>query len=378
MGAGSCEDHYMQDAAECYWTFICQRELEKLDLNITSVTERETEFTDYCSLRGITECFQSCDYKTNLDTCVEEWVKNLVDRYPGKKIDITNVEAEYRNLGMKGDFTITLDDGIVISVSLKNYRCGYDSIQLKSGTWHSIINNFALPCAEGPGMYIDCDNGRKFRAQGKSKVKRNKNYRAIGGGVERIIEQLEEIDKIVDEVKQKFVYSPETKFFTEEVAEMWIKDCCDYGNRGIDIVIKALNNLPKEQIKLRILEETDLCHKEELLLVGKNGDMMCSLFNVKYNKLLQRINCEDCDMSYCKYAKNLRFNFFDSQGDILHIDIPFTLQKNGAWYLPKEKYDDEIYHRGERTMLRYGERRPNKSKQMNTSTNIWFNIKKHL
>jgi len=376
MGAGTCVDHYMQDAGECYWVYLCQKELERLGINISSVEASEIEFNNYCSERGIVECFQVSDYKKNLDSCFTEFIKNIIKSHPDKKMDIKNVEAEYRNKGLKGDFIISFGDGFDdISISLKNYRNGYGSIQLKSGTWHSIINNFALNCAEGPGMYIDCENGLKFRAQSKSKVKRNKNYEKIG--IAEIIPILDELDDILDEVKLKYIVSEETRIFNEEVSESWKKDCNEYGCRGIDLAIKALDYLPKEQIKSKLLKDTDLLHTEELLLIGPGGEMMCSLYNERYNDLLLRIN-NNCEINYIKHGKNLRFQLLDTQGEILHIDIPFTLQKNGAWYIPKDEYIGSIYHKKEKQNLVYGERRPKKSKELNTSTNMWFKIKEHL
>ena len=68
----------------------------------------------------------------------------------------------------------------------------------------------------------------------------------------------------------------------------------------------------------------------------------------------------------------------DNLGEILKIDIPFTLQKNGGWFLPKEKYEGTIYHKKEKKDLMYGERRPKKSKEINTSTNMWFKIKDYI
>ena len=38
----------------------------------------------------------------------------------------------------------------------------------------------------------------------------------------------------------------------------------------------------------------------------------------------------------------------DDKGEILKIDIPFTSQKNGGWFLPKEKYEGSIYHKKEK------------------------------
>lgn len=376
MGAGTCEEHYMQDAAECYWVFICQRLLVNIGLNINSFEEKESEFNNYCSERKITECFMKSDYKLNMDKCVYKFISEIVKKFPDTKMDIRNVEVEFRNSGKKGDNVIQLDTGEEISFSLKNYRCGYDNIQLKSGTWHSFINNCVLNEADGPGMYLDSRTNKRFRAQGKSLKKRNQNY--IDLGHSELLKDLSEIDIILEEIKQKYVYSEESNFFTEEIAKKWQDDCHSYGNKGIEIVIKALNKIQKEILKKKFLKDTDLCHSEELLLIGKNGEMMCSLFNEKYKELLIRVNSETCELSYLKHEKNLRIIFTDESGEILKIDVPFTLQKNGAWFIPKNKYEGEYYHKKEKCMLKYGQRRPQKSKEISTSTNMWFNIKEHL
>ena len=83
-------------------------------------------------------------------------------------------------------------------------------------------------------------------------------------------------------------------------------------------------------------------------------------------------------ISYIKHEKSLRMSINDLEGEILHVDIPFTLQKNGAWYLPKEEYEGTQYHSGEKKELVYGERRPKKSKEINTSTNMWFKISDYV
>jgi len=368
----------MQDAAECYWVFIVQRELKKRDKShLGTVAERETDFDDYCSERDITTEFCESDYKKNMDLVVNDFVEALVNKFPGRKMDIIDVEAEYRNQGLKGDFIITFDDDTeTISVSLKNYRGGYDSIQLGSGTWHSFINNFVLNEACGPGMYLDWTTGERFRAQGPSLEQRDSNY--VGLNCPEILDDLRELDSILEEVKNEFGRDESTKIFTKEVMGRWKHKCTQYGNKGIDIVISALNKMPIQRVQKRFLERADLCHKEELLLIGKNGDMMCSLFNDRYKALLTRVNNEESTLSYHRHAKSLRMSMSDSEGEILHIDIPFTLQKNGSWYLPKDAYEGLIFHTKENKHLQYGERRPKKSKELSTSTNMWFRIMKYL
>ena len=130
MGAGDQNDHYIQDAAELYWILLIQRMLNERNLSLMdNIVEKETEFNEYCSERNIVEMFNISDYKMNMDSVSNQFVVLLIEKYPGRKMDLKNIEVEGRNEGKKGDFSITFDIGGVISVSLKNYRCGYNSIQ---------------------------------------------------------------------------------------------------------------------------------------------------------------------------------------------------------------------------------------------------------
>lgn len=384
MGAGDDLDHFLQDTAETYWTYIVQKKLEEKGLNISSVEERETIFNEYCIIHSHSlniidgkEKFCESPYKKNMDLVVNEWVDKLISIYPDKKMDITYVAQEFRNLSMKGDFKITIE-GIPepISFSLKNYKSGDISrIQLCSGTWHSLINGYALNEGEGPGMFIDVNTGGRFRAQKSDLTQRDNNYRQLG--LENIIENINEIDQILNEIKQKYIESNETKNFND-ISKQWKTDCETYGIRGIDITIKALDKIPPEIIKRKFLEKSGLCYKEELLIIGNNGNMICTLMNDKYKSLMERVNKESCNISYIKHGKSIRFSVLDEGGEIIKIDIPFTLQKNGAWYLPKEKYEGSIYHKKEGVNLVYGERRPKKCKEINTSTNMWINIASYI
>ena len=63
----------------------------------------------------------------------------------------------------------------------------------------------------------------------------------------------------------------------------------------------------------------------------------------------------------------------DSDGIILSIEVPFTLQANGAWYRDSSYIE---YHQKEKMSLVYGQRRPKKSKEIATSINTYLNLKK--
>ena len=66
----------------------------------------------------------------------------------------------------------------------------------------------------------------------------------------------------------------------------------------------------------------------------------------------------------------------DTDGDIIDIDIPMTLNANGAWYKKglKEKFDGVEYKDKEDMLLAWAERRPKKSKEITTSVNTYMRL----
>ena len=100
--------------------------------------------------------FTSC-YTKITDKHYKKVVKNLIASFPKNKFDIICVETTYRNQSKKGDFIIKFDSGKILSVSLKSYKKGFNSIQLCSGTWNSFLVRFFLDKNENtsPGMYVD-------------------------------------------------------------------------------------------------------------------------------------------------------------------------------------------------------------------------------
>ena len=118
-----------------------------------------------------------------------------------------------------------------------------------------------------------------------------------------------------------------------------------------------------------------LTDAEEILLVGK-GKYLCSLFNKKYRDILKRVNSEQCVVEYATKRKSIIFTLRDDDGIVVTVEVPFTLQKNGAWYLPKQRYSGTHYHEKEKVDLVYGQRRPKKSKEIATSINTYLNLKK--
>ena len=370
MGAGSRKDHYIQDAAEAYIVYRLQDLAVKNDTALTnSVEDKKKLFDIYCYDRGITSDFEKSIYKDNIDIIVDGFYSDLVNEYPNRKFDFVDVEKEFRDKKWKGDFIIQFEDESYVSFSLKNYKKGFDRIQLCSGTWHSFLNNFLFKSA-GVGTFIDPYTQKVFQGC---------NYEHRDSLVDRLgYSDLKNVynffDNVNETIKSFYAYG-DTANQWSNVSTQWKQDCASYGLEAATKIIDALNGIDNDKVKQRILQMAGLTYDEEILLVGK-GKYLSSLFNKRYRDILKRVNSDDCVVEYNTNGKGVLFTLRDSNGIIVSIEVPFTLQKNGAWYLPKQRYSGTEYHPKEKINMIYGQRRPKKSKEIATSINTYLNLKK--
>ena len=376
MGAGTSTDHFMQDAAEAYIVFKLQELAVENDAALTDdVAEKFDTFMAYCSERGISEEFGYSVYKENIDAIVDSFFGDLVLKYGspgpfGRKFDFVDVEKKFRDLKLKGDFAIYFseDDDDYVSFSLKNYKNGFDRIQLCSGTWNSFLNNFLFE-SDGVGMFINPITNKRFK--GSNRAVRDQLIEEIGFAPLAPIYSM--FDDILDEVRDFYVSSEEANQWSN-VATRWKNDCSKYGQQAAQSIVDGLNNLDNDTIKRRVIQMAGLTYEEEILLIGK-GKYCCSKFNDKYAEILRRVNSDESVIEYKVSGKGVLFTITDGT-EIVSIEVPCTLQKNGAWNLCGESYEGTVYHKKEKMNLAYGQRRPKKSKEIATSTNTYLDLKK--
>ena len=370
MGAGCTKDHFIQDAAEAYIVYLLQAHAVENKVAITDdVAEKHNTFIQYCEDRDILDEFNKSIYKENIDVTINKLISDLLDKYPNRKFDFLDVEREFRDKKLKGDFIIQFEDGSFISFSLKNYKKGFNRIQLCSGTWHSFLNNFLFESA-GVGTFFNPFTQEVF--QGCNREYRDSLIEKLG--YDALKEVYTFFDSINDTIKKFYTYGEQARYW-KNVSAQWKGDCAAYGLKAAEKIISALDSIPKDMIKNRIIKMAGLNYDEEILLVG-NGKYLCSLFNQKYAQILKRVNSTESVVEYITNGKGLLFTLCDSVGVIVNIEVPFTLQKNGAWHLPKTKYVGTQYHNKEGVALIHGERRPKKSKEISTSINTFLNLKK--
>tara|TARA_B100001094_G_scaffold278916_1_gene288754 strand:- start:911 stop:2038 length:1128 start_codon:yes stop_codon:yes gene_type:complete len=371
MGAGDSKTHMIQDAAEAYIVYRLQDLAVKNNTALTdSAEDKKKIFNIYCYDRGIVSDFDKSVYKANIDAIVDGFYSDLINQYPNRKFDFVDVEKEFRDKKWKGDFIIKFD-GVddYVSFSLKNYKKGFNRIQLCSGTWHSFLNNFLFKSA-GVGTFIDPYSGQIF--QGCDYEHRDSLVEKLGYST--LTDSYQFFDDVNTTIKEFYAYGEKANQWSN-VSTQWKHDCKEYGLEAANKVIDALKGVDNSQVKSRIIQMAGLTDAEEILLVGKEK-YLCSLFNKKYRDILKRINSEECVVEYATKRKSIIFTLRDDDGIVVTVEVPFTLQKNGAWYLPKQRYSGTHYHEKEKVDLIYGQRRPKKSKEIATSINTYLNLKK--
>ena len=368
MGAGNTKTHYKQDAAEA-WTVY---RLQKLSVdNGTAITdnveEKLSDFINHCEDKGIVKDFDKSVYKKNVDAIVDNFYNDIVKKYPNKKFDVVDVEKEFRDKNLKGDFIIYFGENDYISFSLKNYEKGYARIQLCSGTFLSFINNF-LFAPDGVGMFISPHTGERFK--GSNSEVRNNILNDMG--LSSLIPFYSKIENIQKKMRNFYINDPSAKFFYN-IEEKWKKDCHDYGHEASKLIAEAMRLIPNDTVKERVMKMSGLGGDEELLLISK-GEYFTSLDD-KYISLIN--HCKNATVEYEICGKGLRFVLKDDDVDIIDIDIPMTINANGAWYKKglKEKFDGVEYKDKEDVYLAWAERRPKKSQEITTSVNCWMRLK---
>ena len=114
--------HLEADACEVAWVFLIAEELERKNVATERIAEfRKEDLLNHLSeqpkLKDI-EKLSETDYYKNCVKWAPRFVSELIDFFPNSTFNIFDVEKEYRDMNMKGDFAIVVDGGKTISFSL--------------------------------------------------------------------------------------------------------------------------------------------------------------------------------------------------------------------------------------------------------------------
>jgi hypothetical protein len=369
------EQHVVQDAAEHYAVYVMQKRAERLGIASSSTSSAlEAAFRDYLRGAGLTkEDFfngKYRQYRLNAELQLPHFVDRLASHFERRPIAFETVERDFRNRGLKGDFTIDVAwQGDPIAVSLKNYvgSSGITRPQVGSGTFASFTAGFVFERV-GVGKYADPrDLSRTF--QGSNVAARNAVLRHMGR--EDLIGPLAVLDECQAEVREEFL-GPECEFYD---APRVARAARRIAAKATLAVLEVFELLGMDVVRTIFLERAGLDGREEALFFDSER-YVDSITSKRYHELRQRLNAADTQFSVGSYGQGLRFEFARRGVTVLKCDVPFTINTNGAWFRPSERYTGtRVYNdKGHPVALAWGQRRPYKSREIATSTNMYVDL----
>jgi hypothetical protein len=364
------EEHHVQDALELYAVALLQRLAQDRGMAISADADAKLRsFQTYAHTRGFSDAdFDTgrwSAYKHAYDRHIPVFFERLVRTLPGQRFDFINVEVENRNAQLKGDFLIVTHPGAQrISVSLKNYRGGALRPQVQSGTYNSFILNFLFE-SPGVGTFTDPCSGLPFRgtpALGRDKVLAANNYEAI-------VPFMAKMDALNVAIRARFIDTPEFEYLDEAVFDRARKEC---GEAGATVALEVLTHIDRARLKDRALKMIGMDGAEELLLMDPD-QFTDSITNPTFRALRTSIQDPATTLRVARRGQGIAFDFVSGTHVLLQVDVPFTINKNGAW-ISGDPYTGTRWHVKEGRNLAYNQRRPKKSRELATSINTYVNF----
>jgi hypothetical protein len=374
-------EHYIQDSCELLAVAKLQELAEDAGLSLTHCAAKKFLAYDEYRLhptRNVDESTLSSkhaqifrDYKDNLARHLPVFFERLHRCFPSDHFDFSDVERDARNGGRREDFVIHRSTGSVFRVSLKNYRKSAARPQVCSGTWNSFIVNFLFEGAGAVGMVTDPISKKPFKGSDRDK----RDLAVAGLGFMEVIPLLKKMDELNDEMRDLFLNSSEFEFFDEGRFDEARKH---YGLQGVALAQEILDHLGQDIVKKRVLTLAGFDEGDEVLLLDATS-CSDSLTGRRFRDIRQRALEESAGISYAPSGQTLNFSITDGEGQsILPVAVPFTINSNGAWWRDGEPFEGtrEKSDKGHVMALRYGQRRPYKSRELATSVNTYLELKK--
>lgn len=363
---------YVQDASEKYAVFLMEKLLEDIGLSINEDSEAKyAEYVDYLMERNLTENEVSkSDY---VEICTKQlpvFIERITKVFPGQRLSVKDVEKENRNKNKKADFEIYFLQSKRLSFSLKNYAGGIDRPQVRAGTFNSLVMNLLFD-SPSVGMYTYEERGNLIKFKGSNVVKRNEALR--NNGHSNIIEFVGELDRLQEKARSKILDDPKYRMFDEE---KWKSLCVEIGTTGAEITQNICKEIGYYEVARRLLDLSGLISDDEILFISPN-QILDSVTNVKFRALKESLQKPDISISCRRSGQTLAFEYAHGEMKQLRIDIPFTLNRNGAYWLDLPRYSGTRPIKDKRHIvnLMWGERRPYKSRELATSINTYIDLK---
>jgi hypothetical protein len=370
------DQHITQDAAEHYAVYLMAKTAEELGVaKAQSSADIWSEFVGYLEARNWKFEVEFSNiypkYKLNAEKQIPNFVKRLVSSFPDSKFLFTIDEANFRVAGRKADFTVESTVPSNLShVSLKNYigEGGIKRPQVSSGTFLSFANGFVFE-RSGVGVYIDPrSEDTTFKGSDSDSREQVLKYTNHEG----LIPHIQKLEDLQQQVRDELL---KVRFYDANKVRKVIEAIVPVAQ---DQMLTIFSILGEKVVRKKLVERIGLDGEEDMLFFDST-DSIDSITNPKFRQFCQLINDEgSTHFQMRSVGQSLKFEFLRGDKLLLDVDIPLTINTNGAWHRPKERYSgtQPKNDKGVVVDLMWGEIRPRKSKEIATSTNSYLSLAK--
>lgn len=372
----TAEDHHAQDALEVLAAGHLQYLAERARLSHCSDSRGIGARCDAMlarnghSLGTLLASPRAREYYRNVIDAGADLFPRLVSRYPGCTFAFRPVGKEGRLERVKGDIALEIRDAkdgslTTLSLSHKNYENGVQRIQVGSGTFQSFALGLIV-MSVSPGTWYDPIDGSRMSS--RSKEFRDWRARALARrGLPRLQDEFEALDELQAEMRASLLSDAFSMYDVTAVKAEQRR----VGIVGARIIHRILSCLPQDELRLRVLKQIGFDGSEDLLVIGK-GQIADTVTDEAFGRLVRRLRASR--LAHSVRGQSVLLVFCDDDGVVLSIDIPCTVNTNGAWYRDGEPYEGTRFHPKEKCQLAWGQRRPKKSREIATSTNTYVDL----
>lgn len=359
---------------ELYAVAVLQREAERSGLaSKTDSARKFAAYRAYLRKRGLSDRSLRSGkwgaYRQSCDRHLPGFFARLAESrlFQKKRLNFENVEVLSRIAGKKADLEISTQAGRPISVALKNYTDAR-RIQLHSATFNSFALGFFFD-SDAVGRFVDRVSGTRF--QGAAYAARDAALTLAG--YRKVVPLMHANDEIQVGLRRRFVESKRFALSPPSLA-VWREACAECGNSGVKVALKILKFVPPEQLKRRLLRMTGFDGTEEMLILDpvRFSD---SITVPAFRRLRRALRARETEVTPRKWGQSIRFEFRGKDVPKFAVDVPFTINSNGAWVRGTPFRGRRHFGPPDNAELRWGERRPGKSRQLSTITLTWLDLR---
>lgn len=365
---------YGQILGEYKSILLAAQQLNKLGLlstaNLTRIqSEYNQQYQHYINIKADVVGIRKYMKQMNnlFKTTAKEIVTYVKSKTPKESVNLINMSKNgLSNVKTtKSDLDIVVDNETT-SVSLKQYEKN-SSIQLCSGTFLSTICSLSFERV-GNGKFTDIQ-GEEFLSKNIQDVK-SMFAKYYGSRASDLVQEIKDLDNDYwhHRTEEKYPGDAKWKSTTKKVGTKGAK----YISELIQIVLDSSSHL-----KENILKRTGLNGDHEILVVAnfKKPQIYSTLTDSQLKQKISSLNSKETRIKTSSKGQSVTFSFVNGDKIITSLLMPCTINKNGAWHIPKDGVTKK-YCSKSKLWVNPNCLRPEKAKEMYTSTNFYLDFKK--